>query len=231
MRPKTAHSHGGTLRKNIVPAMLLMYIVSLPASLPASEAKDCQLKQYASIDLLELRNGFLLVPVTIQDSPGYMVLNTGTAFTSVTQSGADRLALKLKQMPSGAKVQSGANVVQKYVTAEGFSLGAVRFNSADFMVIPTDTIPTSPGDVQVFGILGMDVFAHVDVELDVANRKINLFSQDHCPGQTVYWSKTYDSAPIRFGNWESFTFRWSWRARNSRRRWPRAIRRQPYPPM
>jgi hypothetical protein len=46
----------------------------------------------------------------------------------------------------------------------------------------------------------------MDIELDLANRKMNLFSQDHCPGQVVYWSKTSDSAPIRFGTLGEFYF-------------------------
>jgi hypothetical protein len=202
----TARTQGGILHKNIVPAMLLMYMVSLPAALHAGEAKDCRLKQYASLDLLELREGFLLVPVTIQDTHAFMILNTAYAFSSVTQSAAKRLALQITQVPSGAKVYAGANSIEKLATAKGFSLGSVQFHSADFLIIPTDMIPAGQGDMQVIGVLGMDVLARVDIELDAANRKMNLFSQDHCPGHTVYWSKTYDSVPIRFGKLGEFYF-------------------------
>jgi hypothetical protein len=52
----------------------------------------------------------------------------------------------------------------------------------------------------------MDVFTHIDIELDIANRKMNLFSQDHCPGEAVYWSKTFASAPIRLGKLGEFYF-------------------------
>jgi hypothetical protein len=206
MGPERNRSHGGTLHKNIVLALLLIYVVSLPETLHASEVKDCQLKQYASLDLLALRNGLLLVPVTIQDSREFMILNTANAFSTITENAADRLALQIKQMPFGAKVRSGKNSVEKIATAKGFALGSVQFKIADFMIISSDTIPASPGDPQGIGILGMDVFAHVDVELDVANRKMNLFSQDHCPGRAVYWSKTYDSVPIRFGQLGEFYF-------------------------
>lgn len=33
-----------------------------------------------------------------------------------------------------------------------------------------------------------------------------LFSQDHCPGHTVYWSKNYDSAPMRLDTLGEFYF-------------------------
>jgi hypothetical protein len=66
--------------------MLLIYVVLFPAtSLHAAEAKDCQLKRYASLDLSGLRNGYLLVPVTIQGSHAFMILNTANAFSSITE--------------------------------------------------------------------------------------------------------------------------------------------------
>jgi hypothetical protein len=41
----------------------------------------------------------------------------------------------------------------------------------------------------VVGDLGTHLFEHVDFELDMAGRKFNLFSPDHCPGKAVYWTK------------------------------------------
>jgi hypothetical protein len=187
--------------------MLLICAVLFPAtSLHSAEAKDCQLKQYASLDLSGLRSGYLLVPVTIQGSRAFMILNTAYPFSSVTENAASRLALQIHRIPFGAEVRFGKKPIEKVATAKGFSLGNVQFNSADFMIISNDTFGPNPGDAQVIGILGMDVFAHIDVELDVANRKMNLFSQDHCPGRAVYWSKTYDSVPIRFGQLGEFYF-------------------------
>jgi hypothetical protein len=56
------------------------------------------------------------------------------------------------------------------------------------------------------GALGMDVFAHFDIEIDMAARKLNLYSQDHCPGKVVYWAKTYDAVPFRLGKLGEFYF-------------------------
>jgi hypothetical protein len=44
------------------------------------------------------------------------------------------------------------------------------------------------------GILGMDFLSRFDIEPDVTKGKFNLYSQDHCPGQVVYWSDTYASS-------------------------------------
>jgi len=166
---------------------------------PMAHGTDCQLKQYASLDLVTRPNGFLVVPVTIQGSPAGMLLNTAAAFSSVTASAAARLGLPLKPMPAGIKARAGENPINKIASASQFAIGRVEFKSADFVVMPDASFDANQSDLPIVGILGMDVLGHFDIELDIANRKLNLFSQDHCPGQAVYWAESYDSAPIRFG--------------------------------
>jgi len=39
------------------------------------------------------------------------------------------------------------------------------------------------------GTLAPDMLKHYDVDLDFAHGKMNLFSQDHCPGKVLYWTK------------------------------------------
>jgi hypothetical protein len=186
---------------NILISVILLICLLLSPSTPlhAAVANDCHLKQYSSLDLLELPNGLLLVPVAIQDSHAFMILNTISGFSGVTNNAVLRFALPYKRIPSGLGVRFGSSPVEWVATAKGFSLGGLQFETADFTIIPNDTIGPHPDDVQIIGTLGMDVLAHVDVELDAANRKMNLFSQDHCAGNTVYWSNTYDSMPVRFG--------------------------------
>jgi hypothetical protein len=45
----------------------------------------------------------------------------------------------------------------------------------------------------------MNMFAHFDIEIDIANRQLNVYSPDHCPGSVVYWSTSYDAVPVRVG--------------------------------
>ena len=186
---------------------LLSILLSLSSvtSLPAAQSQDCGLKRYASIDLVDSPRAKFLVPVTVEGTRGFMFLNTASPFSSMTESAANRLALQTRQMPSGAQVRSGGRSIERVATANGFTLGTVQFKSADFVII-NNNFSSGAEDVQVMGILGMDVFANIDIELDLANRKMNLFSQDHCAGHAVYWSKTFDSVPIRFGQLGEFYF-------------------------
>src|SRR6185312_15919031 len=46
-----------------------------------------------------------------------------------------------------------------------------------------------PPDYKADGILAGDLLTQFDVEFDFAAKKLNLFSQDHCPGKVVYWTR------------------------------------------
>jgi hypothetical protein len=191
--------------KNIAPGILLICVVLCQStSLLAAEAKDCQLKQYAALDLSVAPNGAFLVPVTLKGTHAFMILNTSSAFSTITASAASELALQVKTIASDMQMRAGAKSIQKVAWANGLVIGSVAFKSIDLLVI--SIIDLNPFDTQVIGTLGMNAFSSVDVELDAANRKLNLYSQDHCPGHVVYWSKTYDSAPIRFGDMGEFYF-------------------------
>lgn len=193
--------------KNIVTGLLLIVAASLAATpLRAAEPKNCQLKQYAALDLSELPNGSLLVPVTIQESRAFMILNTASAFSTIMESAVSRLGLQTQRVPFGVQVNSASRPIENLATANGFSLGNVQFKRVDFLETPNDAIGANPDDAQVIGVLGMDVFSHFDLELDIANRKLKVFSPDHCPGHAVYWTDKYDSVPIRFGKLGEFYF-------------------------
>jgi hypothetical protein len=172
----------------------------------AAETKDCGLKRYASLDLVLVGDSYLLVPVMIQGTRAYMALNLASGFSSVTESAVNSLSLRETSIPKTLAVRADGRVVQKMVTASPFAMGEVRFKHAEFLVISKHEFGADFADAPVVGVLGMDVFGQVDIELDVAHRKLNLFSPDHCPGHAVYWSSKYDSVPIRIGSLGEFYF-------------------------
>jgi len=193
--------------KNVVAGMILVCVGLFPStSLGAAEAKNCQLKRYASLELLEPLGSHLLVPVTIKGTRAYMVLDLASPYSSVMESTASRFALQTQSIPNRVEVLVGGKQLQRLATVTPFSLGDLEFKSAEFLVIPDKIFSGGTADAPVVGILGMNFLAQFDIELDVAHRKMNLFSQDHCPGHTVYWSAKYDSAPIRLGTLGEFYF-------------------------
>ena len=184
-------------------------LASVVAPSPARSAetiKDCQLKQYASLDLKRIINRAYLVPVTLQNVSGYMFLDTTQGISSVTTAAADRLHLELQPMPHGVKLTAEGISIKKVATIKELAFGGARFARWTLLVLPAAATPQYDAHPEVFGILGMDIFQKLDVELDLANNKMNLFAQDHCPGQVVYWSQTSAAVPLKSGGLHELYF-------------------------
>jgi hypothetical protein len=195
------------MEKSVLAGLVLSIMALLPqASSFAADSKDCGLKRYAAIDLVAGRNGYLLVPVTIESTRAYMVLNMGGPFSMLTETAANSLSLKASSMPNGFQVRADGRPIQKIVVATPFMLGDLKFRSANFLVVANERFTADQADAPLVGFLGMDVFNQFDIELDIAHRKMNLFSQDHCKGHAVYWSAKYDAVPIRSGSVGEFYF-------------------------
>jgi hypothetical protein len=82
------------------------------------------------------------------------------------------------------------SIVHK-VTLPELQMGV--FDIKDFAVTAMPRWADADG---VVGILGTGLLQHFDVELDFANARMNLFSQDHCAGKVVYWADQYAAVPF-----------------------------------
>src|SRR5262249_42095875 len=81
-------------------------------------------------------------------------------------------------------------------------IGKMRFDSPEkFLGLPVTQKEgrRKQNGRTVFGVLGPDILAAVDFELDLSRGKLNLFSQDHCQGQVVYWADDWGTAQLMAG--------------------------------
>ncbi len=186
--------HSGYLR--IVTCTLVLAVSCADAATGSSETKDCRLKQYASVDL-EIGDE-VSVPVLVNGRSARMQLDLAWSVTRVWRSALADLGMRAHHFHSDVKIDGGA--INQSAAFKSLVIGALDLGKGSFVVAPlpekrgTSTLPEL-----TVGALGMDVFGHVDFELDLAHAKLNLFSQDHCPGAVVYWSRTFASAPLYRG--------------------------------
>ena len=87
---------------------------------------------------------------------------------------------------------TGGQPISQETAGQPVRIGRLDFPDVSFLVIPDQ----SAGDTGVAGMFGMDSLRGYDIELNLAQHWINLFSQDHCPGKVVYWGEAYLQAPI-----------------------------------
>jgi hypothetical protein len=151
-------------------------------------AADCgPLKQIMAVDLLPGPGGGprVMVPVTINNSPRKLMLSTAGAFTTLTQTAVKDL--NLSRYESHLKLlDSAGNASQTYVHVDTLQIGNLAGKGFDIQVAAA---PNEGANGAFDGNLAPDLMMRYDVDIDFAARKMNFFSQDHCPGQVVYWTK------------------------------------------
>jgi Aspartyl protease len=87
---------------------------------------------------------------------------------------------------------TGGQPIREETEGQPVRLGKLDFPDVSFLVIPNGAAT----DTGVAGMFGMDFLRGYDIELNLAQHWINLFSQDHCDGKGVYWGEAYLKAPI-----------------------------------
>ncbi|HWU55285.1 MAG TPA: aspartyl protease family protein [Rhizomicrobium sp.] len=146
-------------------------------------AEDCgPLKQISSLDMTVGPAGNYLVPVTINGMPEKMLLATAGGITSLRQDAVGAMGLHAIDA-SHVKLLSGNGTASQSYAQIDFGLGAIHMPKLQVIVTPA-----AGGSAPPFvGGLAGDFLSLYDVEMNFAERKLNIFSKDHCPGHVIYW--------------------------------------------
>jgi hypothetical protein len=168
---------------------MLLFCLGCPFTAAATATKDCSLKKYATLEL-DVTGRNIRVPAAVNGRDGTMVLNLGSAFSIVNGSIVEEMKLPRRKLPGGAQLYANGVRLTEYAEIDSLVIGGVNFGKATIVI--NETTPRS----ETIGGIGLDVFGRSDFELHLAQGKLHLFSQDHCPGQVVYWTNEYSSAPF-----------------------------------
>lgn len=149
----------------------------------ASRAEDCTLKEFVSLDMGDAPNRAVVVPATLGGKQLHFLVDTGGTYSWLASDVADGLGLSAKPLDKNyydLYTSDGQSPAQ-YVNAPDFQIGPIQLHRFAMLLAPR-------GNPKIDGILAPDFLSQADLEFDFAHGKLNLFSQDHCPGKVVYWS-------------------------------------------
>jgi hypothetical protein len=171
-------------------------IPSAKAAQPPVPSAACQLHQLASLDLKFIKGGGVIVPVTMRKTAVYMYLEIESAFSGMSQHAVDRFALPKTEIAKGLDISSDTKRVQHFATTTDFSLGGISYPSENFLIIPEFPNSATFDSEEIIGMLGIDLLWKMDLELDLAHLKLNLYEPSRCSGQVVYWGSQYEVVPL-----------------------------------
>lgn len=167
-----------------IPLLLCgMMVAALAAgAAQAEEAKDCRLTRFSEIPITTLPDGRFTVPITLEGRTLNFLVDTGGAVATITSAQAYNLGLPVMEAAGGLRAVAGGKL-SNFTRVGKISLGGIQGQNLDVFVDPE--LPDGAD-----GTLAPDMMKHFDVDFDLMHGKLNLFSQKHCKGQVVYWTKS-----------------------------------------
>ncbi len=176
-------------------ASLVVLCLTVGAGLAAhadNDPKKCSLQRIASLDA-DISHGDLLIKIQIEGRDSWVAVDTGSPVGLISKAVVDELKMPLRKARDGAIVDAAGKSARHFVVVHKLNLNGMVADDTPFIVMGEN----GPGSMGVDGIFGANFLASYDVELDLAHGKMNLFTQDHCRGQVVYWTQDYDVVPFR----------------------------------
>lgn len=172
------------MKRLLATTMLALGLQALPAG--TATAEECKpLRRYAQIPFQQDSTKHIHLPVSIGGVQSQMMLDTGAYWSLLRNDIAAQLGLQPRRNYNLTIFDGGGNRIDQSVTVPEFRLGQLNFGAAEFFV---STFWSGAPISERAGVIGQNLLARVDIEIDNAGRTVSIFSQDHCPGSGVYWA-------------------------------------------
>jgi predicted aspartyl protease len=155
---------------------------SAPA--PAASAEMCRLTLLTSVQMQPMSGGTMLAPVTLENAPKLMLVDTGGLTSQLWESTAKNFRFPEHQ-GSMDLIDIDGNIANKTVRVGRFRLGALQNQDIDFQIYPNQAV--NLGDERIVGLLAPNLFAAYDIDFDFGANTLSYFSQKHCDGKIQYW--------------------------------------------
>jgi predicted aspartyl protease len=163
----------------------MKYIAGLvvAAFCTAAQAGPCTRQLLTTVDM-HVTDGHASVPVVVNGETQNLLVDTGGAFSMLTNEAAHKLHLPLQRQLWSEIVMFGGVRSTKMAMASRMSIGTLHAYRYYFAVLPDGALEDG-----LDGLLAPNILAANDIDFDFANRKFSIFSQSHCYGGVVYWTK------------------------------------------
>ena len=153
-----------------------------------AQTPSCQLQGLGTVEM-HVTDSKVMLPVSVGGVQKEFELNLVGAFNWMTWETAGALNLRGHFSPfTGSNSNMGE--FKRMVVPE-LVLGNVKLKNVDFLVFPADAKGENVRDA-----VAIPLFGKVDLDLDMAAKRLNFFSQDHCTGKAVYWTQDYSQVPF-----------------------------------
>ncbi len=149
----------------------------------AVEAGNCTVKRLGSVPVTMA--GLPVVPATINGRPARLILDTGAESSIISGTAARRLGVTTKYDFARSMHGIGEAVQTGDARLDSMVLGGATLAYPRALVGP---VALNLGSVEPDGLLGASLLADFDLDLDLPNRRLDLYERMECPTFTPPWA-------------------------------------------
>jgi predicted aspartyl protease len=165
-------------------SLVMLIVLGLFASAAeAADTQDCRLTRFASLPMSTLSDGRIALPVAIEGHAASFLVDTGGISATMSRQLANKIGKEPERAPRYL-IGVGGAVLSSSIHAGDFALGGMHGKD-----IPVFIDERFSGGGEGEGTLAPEMMHRFDVDFDFHQGTVNFFSQDHCPGKVVYWTK------------------------------------------
>lgn len=164
---------------------------------------DCRLQRVATIPLLRESGLRPLIAASINGEPVRMMLDTGAQTSSVTPETAAALALPRDADRRRVVQFMGARAMVQDARVRTLSIGPLHYSNRTVAVVALDGSRTAK---TLAGIVGADILARFDLELDIHRRRLTLYRPPGCALVKPPWRGRYRTLPAWVTDYRQFLF-------------------------
>jgi hypothetical protein len=167
-----------------ITAILVVAMFIAAGNGAVADDANCQLTNFAKFDMDVDGSGRVNVPISINGQTVHFLVDTGAAASIVSASTASLPGMRIFRSGRVYMELYGGSQTNAFVFVQNSAFGDMKPGYHPFFVVPDSRFPSG-----VAGLLGSDVLQNFDVEFDFANSQLGIFSQNHCAGRVVYWTR------------------------------------------
>jgi predicted aspartyl protease len=170
---------------------LVMALVALFFAGPTAAA--CKLTKVAEMPITAAGD-LIEVKALIDDEPVELMVDTGASSSVLSPTAAQRLGLSLRDVRDRNDLAVLGRTRAQTTVVDALKLGSL-VGGQRTIIVSDDYLPTV---VKVAGVIGEDLLARADVELDLPHGVMRLFKTSGCgDAEMPYWATAhYSQAPL-----------------------------------
>jgi Aspartyl protease len=175
-------------------AFALLAAVSLAACAgpPRDSPQACAFARKAAFSV-RFVHGLPLTDAFIDGTPATLLVDTGSTDSLVGRDAAERLKLRTDFTKVSGIAGIGGTSFEHPVTISRLAIGDLTIPERSLIVGPF-AMPDLDG-IRPDGILGNDIMARFDVDLDLPHRRVTLYTARNCPSGVPPWQERFTRVP------------------------------------